>query len=201
MATHHHDIAEVHLRDLFASDPDRAERMSMYACDLHLDYSKNRATAETMTLLVRLADACGLHQGIEATFASAHINVSEDRAALHVALRLPPAASLIVDGVDVAHEVHEVLDRMGTFAEAVRSGTWRGFTGEAICNIINIGIGGSDLGLAMANQALAHYRARHSPPASSPTSTRPSSSKRPMTSIRAKRCSSSARSPSPRSRR
>ena len=151
---HHSDIASRHLRDLFANDPDRAKRMSVQAGDLYLDYSKHRATDETLRLLVALARKAGLRERIDAMFAGRHVNVSEDRPALHVALRLPAGATLRVDGEDVVGEVHGVLDTMGKLAEQVRSGAWRGHTGRRMRNIVNIGIGGSDLGPAMAYQAL-----------------------------------------------
>jgi glucose-6-phosphate isomerase len=153
-------IREAHLRDLFAADPERGERLVADGAGLHLDFSKNRVTDETLTLLGRLAEECGVEQRREAMFAGEHINVSEDRAVLHVALRMPRERSLIVDGVDVVKQVHEVLDRMGAFAERVRSGEWRGHTGEPIRNVVNIGIGGSDLGPVMAYEALRHFSRR-----------------------------------------
>jgi glucose-6-phosphate isomerase len=154
---HFAQIGERHLRDLFAEDPDRGERLSVEGAGLFLDYSKNRATDETIGLLVELAEESGIPDRREAMFRGEHINVSEDRAALHVALRMPRERSLLVDGVDVVKQVHEVLDRMGRFAERVRTGTWTGHTGKPIRNVINIGIGGSDLGPAMAYEALRHY--------------------------------------------
>ena len=154
------EIADAHLRDLFASDPDRGTRLVAEAAGLYLDYSKNRVTDETMALLVALADECGLAERREAMFRGEHINVTEDRAVLHVALRMPRERSLVVDGVDVVKEVHEVLDRMGAFCERVRSGEWTGHTGKPIRNVINIGIGGSDLGPVMAYEALRHYSRR-----------------------------------------
>ena len=157
---HHSEIGDRHLRDLFAADPDRGERLTAEAAGLHLDYSKNRITDETLGLLVALAEESGLPERREAMFRGDHINVSEDRAVLHVALRMPRDRSLVVDGVDVVKEVHEVLDRMGAFAERVRSGAWKGHTGKPIRNVINIGIGGSDLGPVMAYEALRHYSKR-----------------------------------------
>jgi glucose-6-phosphate isomerase len=150
----------VHLRELFASDPGRGERMSAQGAGLHLDYSKNRVTEETLGLLVELAEQSGLAQRRAAMFAGEPINVSEDRSVLHVALRMPREASLVVDGVDVVAQVHEVLERMARFSERVRSGEWLGHTGEPIENVVNIGIGGSDLGPVMAYEALRHYSRR-----------------------------------------
>ncbi len=157
---HHAEIADRHLRELFDADPGRGERLTAEAAGIYLDYSKNRVTDETMALLVELAQESGLEQRRDAMFAGEHINVSEDRAVLHVALRMPKTASLVVDGQDVVAEVHEVLDRMRTFADRVRSGDWRGYTGKQIRNVINIGIGGSDLGPVMAYEALRHYSDR-----------------------------------------
>lgn len=157
LAKHHEEIAGRQLRELFAEDPGRAERMSVTAGDLFLDYSKHRATDETFDLLVRLAEQAGLAQRIEAMFRGAHINVSEDRAVLHTALRLPADAELVVDGQNVVADVHAVLDKMSAFADRVRSQEWRGATGEPITTVVNIGIGGSDLGPAMAYEALKDY--------------------------------------------
>jgi glucose-6-phosphate isomerase len=157
---HHAQIAGQHLRDLFAADPGRGERLTAEAEDIYLDYSKNRVTDETMALLVDLAREAGVPERRDAMFRGEHINVSEDRAVLHVALRMPRDASLVVDGEDVVAEVHEVLDRMRDFAERVRSGKWTGHTGKPIRNIINVGIGGSDLGPVMAYEALRHYSRR-----------------------------------------
>ena len=158
----HHDleIADRHLRDLFAADPDRGTRMCAEAAGLFLDYSKNRITDETLDLLVRLAEESGLAERRAAMFAGEHINVSEDRAALHVALRMPRDRQLVVDGVDVVAEVHRVLDQMTDFARRLRSGEWKGHTGRRIRNVINVGIGGSDLGPVMAYEALRHYSER-----------------------------------------
>jgi glucose-6-phosphate isomerase len=157
---HHAEIGDRHLRDLFAEDPGRGERLTAEAPGLYLDYSKNRITDETIRLLVDLAAESGVPQHRDAMFRGEHINVSEDRAVLHVALRMPASASLVVDGTDVVREVHDVLDRMTDFANRVRSGQWTGHTGKRIRNVVNIGIGGSDLGPVMAYEALRHYSAR-----------------------------------------
>jgi glucose-6-phosphate isomerase len=157
---HHAEIAGVHLRELFADDPGRGERMYAEAVGLYLDYSKNRVTDETMRLLVELAHESGVPERRDAMFRGEHINVSEDRAVLHVALRMPRTASLVVDGTDVVRQVHDVLDRMTGFADRVRSGDWKGHTGKPIRNVVNIGIGGSDLGPVMAYEALRHYTTR-----------------------------------------
>jgi glucose-6-phosphate isomerase len=160
LGRHHDEIAGVHLRELFAADPGRGERMTAEAVGLYLDYSKNRVTDETMRLLVELATESGVAERRDAMFRGEHINVSEDRAVLHVALRMPGTTSLIVDGVNVVREVHQVLERMVDFALRVRSGVWEGYTGKRIRNVINIGIGGSDLGPVMAYEALRHYCTR-----------------------------------------
>jgi glucose-6-phosphate isomerase len=157
---HHAEIAGVHLRELFAGDPGRGERMCAEAAGLYLDYSKNRVTDETMRLLVELAHESGVPERRDAMFRGEHINVSEDRAVLHVALRMPRTASLVVDGTDVVRQVHDVLDRMAGFADRIRSGEWKGHTGRPIRNVVNIGIGGSDLGPVMAYEALRHYTTR-----------------------------------------
>ena len=157
---HHKQIRDVHLRDLFARDPSRGDRLTAEGAGLFLDYSKNRITDETLSLLLRLAEESGLQGRTEAMFRGDRINVTEDRSVLHVALRMPKGESLIVDGVDVVAEVNAVLDQMSVFADRVRSGEWRGHTGKAIRNVINIGIGGSDLGPVMAYEALRHYTRR-----------------------------------------
>jgi len=157
---HHAEIAGRHLRELFAADPGRGERLCAEAAGLYLDYSKNRVTDETMRLLVELATESGVPERRDAMFRGEHINVSEDRAVLHVALRMPASESLVVDGTDVVRQVHEVLDRMADFANRVRSGQWRGHAGKPIRNVINVGIGGSDLGPVMAYEALRHYTTR-----------------------------------------
>jgi glucose-6-phosphate isomerase len=149
-----------HLRELFAGDADRGERLTLETAGLYLDYSKNRITDETVRLLVELAQDCGLRERIDAMFSGEKINVTEDRAVLHVALRAPRGETILVDGENVVPDVHEVLDRMGDFSERVRSGTWRGATGKRIRNVVNIGIGGSDLGPVMAYEALRFYALR-----------------------------------------
>jgi glucose-6-phosphate isomerase len=157
---HHQELEDAHLRDLFAADPARGETMTCEAGDLYLDLSKNRATAETVALLVELAERAGLRRRIDAMFAGEQINVTENRAVLHVALRAPEGASIRVDGHDVVPDVHEVLGRMRGFADEVRAGRWLGHTGRPIRNVVNIGIGGSDLGPAMAYEALRPYSDR-----------------------------------------
>src|SRR6516164_7307272 len=157
---HYAEISGRHLRDLFAEDPGRGERLTAEAASIYLDYSKNRVTDETMRLLIELAAESGVAERRDAMFRGEHINVSEDRAVLHVALRMPSTASLIVDGQDVIRDVHEVLNRMRTFANRVRSGEFKGFTGKPIKNVINVGIGGSDLGPVMAYEALKYYATR-----------------------------------------
>ncbi|MGE5409120.1 MAG: glucose-6-phosphate isomerase [Syntrophothermus sp.] len=160
LEAHYGRIRDAHLRDLFAADPERGERLVADGAGLHLDFSKNRVTDETLMLLGGLARERGVEEGREAMFAGEHVNVSEDRAVLHVALRMPRERSLIVDGVDVVREVHETLDRMAAFCERVRAGEWRGHTGKQIRNVVNVGIGGSDLGPVMAYEALRHYSRR-----------------------------------------
>jgi glucose-6-phosphate isomerase len=160
LVRHHEAIGGVHLRELFADDDARGERLTAEGAGLHLDYSKHRVVDETLTLLRELAEQSGLRERTEAMFAGEHINTSENRPALHVALRMPESASLIVDGSDVVKQVHAVLRRMSDFCESVRSGQWTGHTGRPIRNIVNIGIGGSDLGPRMAYDALAHYTRR-----------------------------------------
>jgi glucose-6-phosphate isomerase len=157
---HFEEIGDSHLRDIFAADPDRGERLVADGAGLHLDYSKNRVTDETIQLLTDLATDSGMPERREAMFRGDRINVSENRSVLHVALRMPRERSLVVDGVDVVKEVHGVLDRMAAFCEKVRSGDWKGHTGKPIRNVINIGIGGSDLGPVMAYEALRHYAKR-----------------------------------------
>ena len=154
---HHGRNGAVHLRELFAQDPGRGERLTAEAPGLYFDYSKNRITDETVALLVRLAEERGLRSRIDAMFRGEKINASEKRAVLHVALRAPRGASILADGENVVPEVHAVLDRMADFASRVRSGAWHGYTGRPIRNIVNIGIGGSDLGPVMAYEALKHY--------------------------------------------
>jgi glucose-6-phosphate isomerase len=160
LEAHHGEIAGAHLRDLFAADAERGTRLTVEAAGLYLDYSKQRVTDETVRLLVQLAEESGLPERTAAMFSGEHINVTEDRAVLHTALRLPGDARLEVDGQDVVGDVHAVLDRMADFANRVRDGEWKGYTGQRIANVINIGIGGSDLGPVMAYEALRHYSQR-----------------------------------------
>ena len=157
---HYQKVRDLHLRKLFADDPTRGERMTVEALGLFLDYSKNRVTDETLRLLVQLADESGLRARIDAMFRGDKINITENRAVLHVALRAPKEASIVVDGQDVVPQVHAVLDKMSDFSNRVRSGMWKGHTGKRIRNVINIGIGGSDLGPVMAYEALKHYTDR-----------------------------------------
>ena len=160
LAAHHQSVRELHLRHLFADDPKRGERMTVEAAGLYLDYSKNRITDETLKLFVQLADESGLRERIDAMFRGEKINSTENRAVLHVALRAPRGASIVVDGENVVPQVHAVLDKMADFSTRVRSGEWKGHTGKRIRNVINIGIGGSDLGPVMAYEALKHYSER-----------------------------------------
>jgi glucose-6-phosphate isomerase len=160
LGSHSAALKALHLRDLFASDPGLAERFSVEAEGLFLDYSKNRITAETVELLVQLARESGLAEAIEAMFRGDAINLTENRSVLHTALRAPKDAEILSGGVNVVPEVHAVLDRMEDFAERVRSGAWTGHTGKRIRTVVNIGIGGSDLGPVMAYEALRHYSAR-----------------------------------------
>jgi glucose-6-phosphate isomerase len=160
LQAHHTKVKELHLRQLFAEDPKRGERMTAEAAGLFLDYSKNRITDETLKLLLQLAEESGLRDRIDSMFRGDKINITENRAVLHVALRAPKGASIVVDGVNVVTEVHAVLDKMADFSNRVRSGAWLGHTGKRIRNIINIGIGGSDLGPVMAYEALKHYSDR-----------------------------------------
>ncbi len=157
---HHTKMRDVHLRQLFADDPRRGERLTVEGVGLYLDYSKHRVTDETLRLLVHLAEQAGLRERIDAMFRGEKINVTENRAVLHVALRAPRDQPILVDGKDVVPEVHAVLDRMAEFATRVRDGRWKGHTGKRIRNVVNIGIGGSDLGPVMAYEALRHYSAR-----------------------------------------
>jgi len=160
LQAHHDEIAPRHLRELFAEDPTRGERLAAEAEGLYLDYSKHRIDDDTVALLLQLAEESRLRGRIDAMFAGEKINVSEHRSVLHVALRMPRDQQLVVDGVDVVAEVHQVLDRMAAFADEVRDGVWRGHTGKRIRNVVNIGIGGSDLGPVMAYEALRHYTKR-----------------------------------------
>ncbi len=160
LAAHYEQMRDTHLRTLFAQDDRRGERLAVEAAGLYLDYSKHRVTDETMRLLLQLAEECGLRARIDAMFRGDKINVTEDRAVLHVALRAPRDESIVVDGEDVVPGVHAVLDRMAAFSDRVRSGEWTGYTGKRILNVVNIGIGGSDLGPVMAYEALKHYSKR-----------------------------------------
>src|SRR5258706_7428552 len=160
LEAHYQNVREIHLRRLFADGPKRGERMTAEAVGLYLDYSKNRITDETLKLLLQLAEESGLRERIDAMFQGEKINLTENRAVLHVALRVPKGASILVDGENVVPQVHAVLDKMADFSNRVRSGSWRGHTGKAIRNVINIGIGGSDLGPVMAYEALKHYSER-----------------------------------------
>jgi glucose-6-phosphate isomerase len=160
LEAHHQKVRELHLRKLFADDPKRGERLTAEAVGLYLDYSKNRITDETLTLLLHLAEECGLRARIDAMFRGEKINITENRAVLHVALRAPRGASIVVDGENVVPQVHAVFDKMADISNRVRSGGWKGHTGKRIRNVINIGIGGSDLGPVMAYEALKHYSNR-----------------------------------------
>ena len=160
LASHYDKVSKLHLRQLFATDPKRGERMTIDAAGLFLDYSKNRVTDETLRLLLQVAEGYGLRSRIDAMFKGEKINITEKRAVLHTALRAPKDATILVDGKNVVPEVHAVLEHMADFSSRVRSGQWKGHTGRRICNVINIGIGGSDLGPVMAYEALRHYSER-----------------------------------------
>jgi glucose-6-phosphate isomerase len=160
LARHYEQVRGLHLRQLFADDPKRGERFTVQAAGIFLDYSKNRVTDDTLKLLLQLAEEAGLRERIDAMFRGDKINITENRAVLHVALRAPRDEKIFVDGKDVVPEVHAVLDKMAAFCDRVRSGDWKGHTGKAIRNVINIGIGGSDLGPVMAYEALKHYSRR-----------------------------------------
>ncbi|HVC34992.1 MAG TPA: glucose-6-phosphate isomerase [Chloroflexota bacterium] len=160
LEAHYQTIRDVHLRTLFADDPGRGERLTAEAVGIYVDYAKNRITDETVRLLVNLADECGLRERIDAMFRGEKINTTEQRAVLHVALRTPRGHQIVVDGEDVVPAVHAVLDRMAVFADRVRGGAWKGHTGKRVRNVVNIGIGGSDLGPVMAYEALKHYSER-----------------------------------------
>jgi glucose-6-phosphate isomerase len=160
LGIHYKEIREVHLRQLFADDPKRGQQLTAEAAGLYLDYSKNRITAETLKLLIQLAQGSGLQERIDAMFRGEKINITEKRAVLHVALRAPRGASIVVDGENVVPKVHAVLDRMADFSNRIRSGEWKGYTGKRIRNVINVGIGGSDLGPVMAYEALRYYSDR-----------------------------------------
>src|ERR1700681_1550051 len=160
LASHYKTVSKLHLRELFADDPQRGERLAVGAVGLYLDYSKNRVTDETIRLLLQLAEASGLRARLDAMFHGEKINVTEKRAVLHVALRAPRDASIVVDGENVVPKVHAVLDKMTDFCHRVRTGQWKGHTGKPIRNVVNIGIGGSDLGPVMAYEALKYYSDR-----------------------------------------
>jgi glucose-6-phosphate isomerase len=160
LAAHHKKLRRMHLHSLFAKDPERAGRMQVEALGIHLDYSKNLVTDETLRLLLQLAEECGLRGRIEAMFRGDKINITENRSVLHVALRAPQGTSIVVDGEDVVPRVHAVLDKMANLADRIRNGGWTGHTGKRIHNVINVGIGGSDLGPVMAYEALRHYSRR-----------------------------------------
>ncbi|MBI3376585.1 MAG: glucose-6-phosphate isomerase [Betaproteobacteria bacterium] len=160
LIAHHREVGNLHLRQLFADDAGRGERFSAEAAGIHLDFSKNRITGETLRLLVRLAEECGLRERATAMFEGKAINLTERRAVLHIALRAPRDRRVACDGIDVVPHVHAVLDRMAGFADRIRNGEWKGYTGRRIRNIVNIGIGGSDLGPVMACEALRHYSQR-----------------------------------------
>jgi glucose-6-phosphate isomerase len=160
LSAHYEQIEPIHLKELFDKDPHRAEKFTLEAAGIFLDYSKNRITEETVKLLLQLAEESGVKTRLDAMFAGEKINITEKRAVLHVALRAPKTEKIVVDGEDVVPAVHEVLDKMAAFCERVRSGEWKGHTGKPIKNIINIGIGGSDLGPVMAYEALKHYSDR-----------------------------------------
>src|SRR4051794_5614679 len=157
LVRHHEQIGTKHLREFFDEDPERGRELTLTVGDLYVDYSKHRVTRETFALLIELAKTAGLEAKRDAMFAGVHINTSEDRAVLHTALRLPRDAELVVDGQDVVADVHSVLDAMGAFTDRLRNGEWTGATGERIKTVVNIGIGGSDLGPVMVYQALRHY--------------------------------------------
>src|SRR5262249_52289107 len=160
LESHYKKVRKLHLRKLFADDPTRGERLTASALGIELDYSKNRITDQTLKLLFQLAKDAGLQKRIAAMFSGSKINITENRAVLHTALRAPAGASIVVDGQNVVPQVHAVLDRMAGFCDQLRSGAWKGHTGKRIRNVINIGIGGSDLGPVMAYEALRHYSQR-----------------------------------------
>ncbi len=160
LEAHYQQIRDMQLRQMFADDPSRGERFTVETGGIFLDYSKNRITDETLKLLIQLAEESGLRARIDAMFRGEKINITENRAVLHVALRAPKGESIFVDGEDVVPGVHAVLDKMAAFADRVRSGAWKGHTGKRIRNVINIGIGGSDLGPVMAYEALKYYSQR-----------------------------------------
>jgi glucose-6-phosphate isomerase len=201
LVEHYKNVRQLHLRNLFADDPKRGERMTAEATGIYLDYSKNRINDESLKLLIQLADQSGLRTRIDAMFRGEKINTTEDRAVLHVALRAPRGASVVVDGKNVVPQVHAVLDKMADFSNRVRSGQWKGHTGKRIRNVINIGIGGSDLGPVMAYEALKHYSDRAMTFRFVSNVDGTDSWRRRAISIRRKRFSSSPRRPSRRWRR
>jgi len=160
LVANHQKIRDLHLRKLFADDPTRGRRMTAEAVGLFFDYSKNRVTDETLKLLLQLANESGLRARIDAMFRGDKINITENRAVLHVAVRAPEGESIFVDGENVVPQVHAVLDKMADFSNRLRTGAWKGYTGKRIRNVINVGIGGSDLGPVMAYEALKHYSDR-----------------------------------------
>src|SRR5215813_10343595 len=160
LESHYKKVRKLHLRKLFADDPTRGERLTASALGIELDYSKNRITDQTLELLFQLATDAGLQERIAAMFSGSKFNITENRAVLHTALRAPAGASITVEGQNIVPEVHAVLDRMAAFCDQVRSGGWKGYTGKRIRNVVNIGIGGSDLGPVMAYEALRHYSQR-----------------------------------------
>jgi len=197
LAAHHKKIKGLHLRELFADDPTRGERLTVEGVGLCLDYSKNRITDQTLKLLFQLAKESGLGARMDAMFSGEKINITENRAVLHVALRAPKGATIVVDGKNVVPEVHAVLDKMADFSDRVRSGDWKGHTGTRIKNVINIGIGGSDLGPVMAYEALKHYSERSLTFRFVSNVDALISWRRRVTSHRRKRCSSFRQRPSP----
>jgi glucose-6-phosphate isomerase len=160
LQAHYASVNKQHLRDLFAADPSRGTRLAIEFGDIYFDYSKQRITDDTIPLLVQLAEQSGLREHIDAMFGGEHINITEDRAVLHTALRAPSESTITTDGRNVVPDVHDVLASMALFSEKIRSGSWAGHTGKRITNIVNIGIGGSDLGPVMAYEALKHYAQR-----------------------------------------
>jgi glucose-6-phosphate isomerase len=160
LEAHFQKVRELHLRELFAEDPKRGQRMTVEAAGIYMDYSKHRVTDETLRLLLRLTEECGLRARVDAMFRGDRINVTEKRSVLHVALRTPNEQSIVVDGEDVVPRIHAVLEKMATFSTKVLSGEWKGHTGKPVRNVVNIGIGGSDLGPVMAYEALRHYSQR-----------------------------------------
>jgi glucose-6-phosphate isomerase len=183
LKAHFLEVRKLHIRDLFIDDPTRGKRMTLETAGLYLDYSKNRITDETLARLIQLAVESGLQTRIDAMFRGEKINATENRAVLHIALRVPRNASITVDGESVAPKVHAVLDRMAEFCNQVRNGSWKGYTGKQIRNIVNIGIGGSDLGPVMAYEALRYYSDRARTFASFPILMALTYSKRPAISI------------------